>query len=325
MNEPPLPTSEPRPTGPTGGATGSSPYPASEEHAPLSGLDEFLVHNSPYPVRVMWTPDAQAYERVWFTCQDSVGELLVVIGLAFYPNLGTAEAFAIVNVRGRHTTVRAHQRLPDRPSGNEARTLQLRGGRALPSVAPPPRPRQRSKQRVGYDITWLDTKRPVFRQLGAGVIVGGTGPQPRCGLRRFRPPGRLGRGRRRALRARDRPPTSAHATTTGASATAWAGRLATAGMQHPHSGEWVEFEDFGVWGDHVLYNIGDRRRRSATLARRTHRMRFEPEHAPAAERRGRPRLRRRLRQDDGLRAPREPDRVPALRHVRRPQRRNTRR
>ena len=89
----------------------TSPYPASGEHAPLSGLDEFLVHNAPYPVRVMWTPDAQAYERVWFTCQDSVGELLLVVGLAFYPNLGTAEAFAIVNHRGRHTTVRAHRKL----------------------------------------------------------------------------------------------------------------------------------------------------------------------------------------------------------------------
>ena len=91
---------------------GASPFPASKEHAPLSGLDEFLIHNAPYPVRVMWTPDAQAYERVWFTCQDKVGELLVVIGLAFYPNLGTAEAFAIVNVRGRHTTVRAHKKCP---------------------------------------------------------------------------------------------------------------------------------------------------------------------------------------------------------------------
>ncbi len=59
----------------------------------------------------MWTPDAQAYERVRFTCQDKVGDLLLVTGLAFYPNLSTAEAYAIVNVRGTHTTVRAHQRL----------------------------------------------------------------------------------------------------------------------------------------------------------------------------------------------------------------------
>ena len=49
------------------------------------------------------------------------------------------------------------------------------------------------------------------------------------------------------------------------------------GMQHPHSGEWVEFEDFGIWGDHVLYNLGDARKRSGTLARRVHRMRFEPD------------------------------------------------
>ena len=48
-------------------------------------------------------------------------------------------------------------------------------------------------------------------------------------------------------------------------------------MQHPHSGEWVEFEDFGIWGDHVLYNLGDPRKRSATLAKRVHRMRFEPD------------------------------------------------
>ena len=49
------------------------------------------------------------------------------------------------------------------------------------------------------------------------------------------------------------------------------------GMQHPHSGEWVEFADFGVWGDHILYNLGDPRRGSDTLDRRIHRMRFEPD------------------------------------------------
>jgi hypothetical protein len=47
------------------------------------------------------------------------------------------------------------------------------------------------------------------------------------------------------------------------------------GQQHPHSGEWVEFDDMGVWGDHLLYNLGDPRKRSGTLARRVHRMRFE--------------------------------------------------
>ena len=59
------------------------------------------------------------------------------------------------------------------------------------------------------------------------------------------------------------------------------------GMQHPHSGEWVEFEDFGVWGDHLLYNLGDRtHKKSGTLARRLHRMRFEDDTHLLAQRRG---------------------------------------
>ena len=39
-------------------------FDASPEHSPMSGIDEFLVHNYPHPVRVMWTTDAQAYERI---------------------------------------------------------------------------------------------------------------------------------------------------------------------------------------------------------------------------------------------------------------------
>jgi len=63
--------------------------------------------------RVMWTPDSQAYERGLVYLPRPDGHLLVTCGLGFYPNLGTAEAFAIVNVRGQHTTVRAHRRLDD--------------------------------------------------------------------------------------------------------------------------------------------------------------------------------------------------------------------
>ena len=164
---------------------GSSPYPASREHGPLSGLDEFLIHNAPYPVRVMWTPDAQAYERVWFTCQDKVGELLVVIGLAFYPNLGTAEAFAIVNVRGNHhITVRAHNVpiLSDR--------MEMTIGPFHFEVVEPFRRWRlffstRTSTVIAYDITWLDTKWPVFRQLGAGIIVGGRAVSPVAGYDGF--------------------------------------------------------------------------------------------------------------------------------------------
>jgi hypothetical protein len=257
----------------------SSPYPASREHAPLSGLDEFLVHNAPFPVRVMWTPDAQAYERVWFTCQDKVGDLLIVIGLAFYPNLGTAEAFAIVNVRGSHTTVRAHRAL-----GTDRMDMAL--GPFSFEVAEPfrrwrllldPDYVQRTTGRdVSYDLTWFDTKRPVFRQLGAGVIVGGRALSPIAGYDGF--------GRQEGWVEVDGERFYVSTETNlGTRDHHWGTRDGVGGpgrymgTQHPHSGEWVEFADIGIWGDHVLYNIGDARKASATLARRTHRMRFEPD------------------------------------------------
>jgi hypothetical protein len=278
--------------------TGNSPYPASDEHRPMSGLDEFLVHNAPYPVRVMWTPDAQAYERVWFTCQDKVGELLVVIGLAFYPNLGTAEAFAIVNLRGRHTTVRAHRALDtdrmDMTLGpfqfdleEPFRRWRLRldntkpgTGSADATAAPDGRTVRHTgdtdSTAVSFDIAWLDTKRPIFRQLGAGVIVGGRALSPVAGYDGFgRQEGWVQVGDERfELSAQTHLGTRDHhwGTRDGVG-----GPGHYMGMQHPHSGEWVEFEDFGIWGDHVLYNLGDPRKRSATLTNRVHRMRFEPD------------------------------------------------
>ena len=275
----------------------------------------------------MWTPDAQAYERVWFTCQDKVGDLLVVIGLAFYPNLGTAEAFAIVNVRGRHTTVRAHQ-----PLRTDRMDMTL-GPFRFEVVEPFRRWRLRldrdrvaaeTGHEVGFDITWHDTKRPVFRQLGAGVIVGGRALSPIAGYDGF------GRQEGTVEVGTDRFDLSTEAY-LGTRDHHWGTRDGVGGpgrymgMQHPHSGEWVEFAEFGIWGDHVLYNLGDARKRSGTLARRVHRMRFEPRHTPPAQWRGRSRLRRRVRQDDVLRTARGPDRLPPLWHVRRPQRRDTRR
>ena len=99
----------------------ADPNPAKRdipsEHGVMSALDEFVVHGAPVPVRITYTSDPRAYERLWFTAQDHGGQLYVVTGLGFYPNLNTAEAYAIVNHRGQHSYVHAH-----RPLGNNQRS-----------------------------------------------------------------------------------------------------------------------------------------------------------------------------------------------------------
>ena len=136
---------------------------------------------------------------VWFTCQDKVGDLLVVIGLAFYPNLGTAEAFAIVNVRGSHTTVRAHRAL-----GTDRMDMAL--GPFSFEVAEPFR---RWRLRLDPDYVQRATGRDVclrhhlVRHEKAGLPAAGRGRdrrgsrhEPDRRLRRLRAPGGLGRGGR---------------------------------------------------------------------------------------------------------------------------------
>ena len=82
-----------------------------DEQFPLSPLDDFMIHQTPDPIRVMWTGDPRAYERYWMVCHDPDGEVLVAVGGSFYPNLDRAEAYAIVVSGGQHTSVRAFRPL----------------------------------------------------------------------------------------------------------------------------------------------------------------------------------------------------------------------
>ena len=66
-----------------------------EQHFPLSPLDDMLIHQTPEPIRVMWTSDIRAYDRYWVVFHDDAGELIVAMGGSVYPNLDLAEAYAI--------------------------------------------------------------------------------------------------------------------------------------------------------------------------------------------------------------------------------------
>ena len=126
----------------------------------------------------MWTADAQAYERVWFTCQDKVETCFASLAWLSYPNLGTAEAFGIVNVRGRHTTVRPIARW-ERPDGHGDWSTALRDG-----FEPFKQWRLQSLPNdfgISFDLSWFEDQTPIFRQLGAGMIVGGPAVSPIAG------------------------------------------------------------------------------------------------------------------------------------------------
>jgi len=248
-------------------------FDVPREYQPMSGLDEYLIHNNSLPIRAMVTSDPRAFERTWFSSVDRDGELLIVVGLGFYPNLDAADAFAIVNHRGRHTTVRGQRRLG-------ANRLDMRIGPIALEVVVPFRQWRLSldpnEYGTGFQIDWFDSKLPVFRD-GGTAIRGLATLSPSAGYESF--------GYQRGWVEVDGVRTEITPDRfRGSRDHHWGVRENVGGPSlrpgplagHAYSGEFVEFDEFALFARGIYFNRGDGRQGSS-LRRASRRLRFEPE------------------------------------------------
>jgi len=248
------------------------------EHSPLSHFDEYPIHQFPQPLRVVATSDARAYERYWFAAHDLGQQFMLVVGFGFYPNLGTADAYAIFVHGGVHTTVRAHRLLGDDRSRIETAPLRAEIVEAFRewhlTVGENP-------QDLLVDIRWQDTKRAVFHQMGGGGTAtnrSGRLTPPMVGYETFgRAAGTVSRGGETF--------ELTFGATTGSRDHHWGMREGVGGPGHlleprpttTHLGQWIDFGTWSIWGSRVLYNLGDARAGAGAVTPLEHRMSFEPE------------------------------------------------
>ena len=265
----------------TGEGPAPDPVPSDEHFAeqfPLSPLDDYMIHQTPDPIRVMWTGDFRAYERHWMMCHDVAGEVLVGTGGSFYPNLDRAEAFAIVAHRGRHTSVRAFRPLgadrDDLRIGPIAPTI-VRGLRQWTYLLEP------NEFGISFEIAFTDTTRQVFREplsdsahgvppgrrndVTAGFEGFGdvSGWVESDGVRTVLPAGSLG--------TRDRHWGTGRGV--GGPALSLGGRLHVG----VNGNSFVAFPSWTLWGDRIYYRYGDPHRGATRVNKPTRRLRFEPE------------------------------------------------
>jgi hypothetical protein len=71
-----------------------------------SPLDEYPLHQIPRPIAEVGTSDRNFYDRSYFNAHDGTGALMLVTGLGVYPNLGVADAYAVVRRGDRQHAVR---------------------------------------------------------------------------------------------------------------------------------------------------------------------------------------------------------------------------
>ena len=248
------------------------------EQFPLSPLDDCLIHRTPDPIRVMWSGDPRTYERHWMVCHDPAGEVLVATGGSFYPNLDRAEAYAIVNVGGQHTTVRGFRRLGvDR--------ADLRIGPIAPRIVRGMRwwryALEPNEWGVSFQLDFRDTTRQVFREPRSDS-AGGHPPGRRndvtTGFESFgEVEGWVQAGERRI----ELPPGSPGTRDRHWGVGRGVGGPALALGARLHVGvsgnAFVAFPSWALWGDRVFYRFGDPRPGMARVAKPSRRLRFEPD------------------------------------------------
>jgi len=247
------------------------------EQFPLSPLDDHLVHQTPDPIRIMWTGDPRAYDRYWMVCHDATGEALVAVGGSLYPNLDRAEAYAIVVVDGKHSSVRSFRSIG-------ADRVDLRLGPIVPTVVRGLREwrfvLEPNDWGIEFDITFEDTTRQVFREplsrSSTGVPPGRRGDVT-SGFESFgnvsgwvKSHGRrveMGPG---SIGTRDRHWGTGRGV--GGPAMSLGGRLHVG----TNGNAFVKFPEWGLWGDRVFYPFGDARPGYATVFKPRRWLRFDP-------------------------------------------------
>lgn len=248
------------------------------EQFPLSPADDHMIHQTPDPIRTVWTSDLQAYERFWMVCHDDAGHAMVALGVSFYPNLDAAEAYAIVNIDGRHGFVRAFRRLG-------ADRMDMGVGPIVPTVVRGLRHWHCSVADndwgVTVDLDFFDTTRQVLRTpiVSASRSLPGRQGQVTAGFEGF---GEV----EGVVSVGDRTVTLARGSARGSRDRHWGTGRGVGGpafqfgrpVPGGQSGNaFVNFERFGIWGDRVFYPFGDERPGAGRVESVVRRLRFEPD------------------------------------------------
>ncbi|MBZ5737539.1 hypothetical protein [Nocardioides mangrovi] len=126
----------------------------------MGPLDEYPIHQAPLPVEWAASSDRNFYDRCYFNAHDRSGDIMLITGLGYYPNLGTKDAYFLVSRGGKHTALH----FSDLIDGD--RLNQHVGNYRLEVVEPMQKIRITIEETEGIsaDLTW-DGTCPVVQEL----------------------------------------------------------------------------------------------------------------------------------------------------------------
>ena len=96
----------------------------------LGPMDEFPVHQIPQPIAWPGSSDRNFYDRSYFNAHDRTGDIFLITGIGYYPNLGVKDAFVLVRRGDTQTAVHLSRRDRPGPAQPARAGLPRRGQRA---------------------------------------------------------------------------------------------------------------------------------------------------------------------------------------------------
>ncbi|MCD4524639.1 hypothetical protein [Nocardioides sp. cx-173] len=138
----------------------------------VSHLDEYPIHQAPLPVTWAASSDRNFYDRCYFNAHDRTGDIFVITGAGYYPNLGTKDAFVLVRRGDEQTAVHLGDAIDD------DRLHQHVGGYRIEVVEPLRRLRLvlEETEGVAMDLTWEGSfevlqEQPHIMRAGSRVTL----------------------------------------------------------------------------------------------------------------------------------------------------------
>ncbi|MEQ6900493.1 hypothetical protein [Nocardioides sp. YIM 152588] len=153
----------------------STPQDLHGEYVGLGPLDEFPIHQLPKPVAWAGSSDRNFYDRCYLNAHDRTGDIFLITGLGFYPNLGTKDAFVLVRRGDEQTAVH----LSDAADPRGADRMEQRVGGYRIEVAEPLRKLRlvlEETEGIGLDLTWRGSfdvvqELPHVMRQGSGTAL----------------------------------------------------------------------------------------------------------------------------------------------------------
>ena len=137
----------------------------------LSPMDEYPVHQLPQPMADVGSSDRNFYDRCYLNAHDRTGDLFLITGMGYYPNLGTKDAFVLIRRGDEQTAVHLGDGIDDDRLNQHVGNYRLEVRKPLEEI----RLVLEETDGIAMDLTWRGLF-PVVQEQPHLMRAGGRRP-----------------------------------------------------------------------------------------------------------------------------------------------------